>query len=78
MERFDPFTSEWTVVAPMVSPRTGLGVTVLHNEIYVIGGHNGNQYLKSCCKYNPVKDVWVQVGDMLSARCYMAVSNIWV
>ena len=78
MERFDPYTSEWSVVAPMSSPRTGLGVTVLMNDIYVLGGHDGSRYLKSCYKYNPRKDFWTEVSEMNSARCYMAISDAWI
>lgn len=77
MERFDPVTSEWTVVSSMPSVRSGIGVSAIKNKIYVFGGHNGTKYLDSALKYDPVNDVWSELGNMTNARCYMAITDVW-
>ena len=78
MERFDPNTSEWTVVRPMPSVRSGIGVTVIGHHIYVLGGHDGNRYLNTAYKYDIFEDAWSSVPEMLTARCYMAISPAFV
>ena len=77
MERFDPVTSEWTVVSSMPSVKSGIGVSAIKNKIYVFGGHNGTKYLDSALKYDPVNDVWSELGNMTNARCYMAITDVW-
>lgn len=47
MERFDPQTSEWRMVAPMSKRRCGVGVAVLNDLLYAVGGHDGQSYLNS-------------------------------
>ena len=76
MERFDPISNEWIVVSPMSSPRTGIGVTVLYNKIYVMGGHDGSRYLDTCCSYDPYTDEWEDIRPMNNARCYMSCTDI--
>lgn len=47
VERFDPQTSEWRMVAPMSKRRCGVGVAVLNDLLYAVGGHDGQSYLNS-------------------------------
>ena len=47
MERYDPQTSEWRMVAPMSKRRCGVGVAVLNDLLYAVGGHDGQSYLNS-------------------------------
>ena len=77
-ERFDPVCSEWTILASLDSPRTGLGLTVVNNLIYVIGGHDGSRYLNKVQRYDPRRNIWATVKDMHNPRCYMAVVAIWL
>lgn len=53
VERFDPQTSEWKMVAPMSKRRCGVGVAVLHDLLYAVGGHDGQSYLNSIERYDP-------------------------
>ncbi len=78
IERFDPSTSEWTIVAIMDSPRTGLGVSVMGKKIFVIGGHDGTKYLSTVQCYDPNQDTWSYVAKMNNARCYMATVPLWI
>ncbi len=47
MERYDPQTNEWRMVAPMNKRRCGVGVAVLNDLLYAVGGHDGQSYLNS-------------------------------
>lgn len=35
-EYFDPKTNQWTIIAPMRSKRSGIGVIAYHNSIYAL------------------------------------------
>ena len=59
------------------SPRSGLGVCVMNEKIYVMGGHSGSKYLNSVRTYDPKKDTWTDAPSMTIARCYMAAVSLW-
>jgi hypothetical protein len=44
---FDSSTNDWTEVASMFKRRCGVGVGVLNNLLYAVGGHDGVSYLNS-------------------------------
>jgi kelch-like protein 20 len=59
VEMYDPQSSnEWHIVASMGKRRCGVGVGVLNNQIYAIGGHDGSTYLNSTERYDPVLNQW--------------------
>ena len=78
-ERFDSKTNTWQEIAKLLSPRWNLGVAVLHNKIYAIGGnHNVEQFANTVEVYNPKLDIWDRsVAPMNSGRrcCGIAVVN---
>lgn len=78
VERFDPVSSEWSVVRPMPGVRSGVGVAAAQNNIYVLGGHDGSRYLNTALKYDVFKDEWDSLPDMLNARCYMAATPVHI
>ncbi|XP_075991819.1 uncharacterized protein LOC142987142 [Anticarsia gemmatalis] len=41
------------MVAPMSKRRCGVGVAVLHDLLYAVGGHDGQSYLNSIERYDP-------------------------
>ncbi len=52
-ERYDPDTNSWNVVpSPFTGQWRGMGATHLGNDIYALGGWNG-QYLNVLQKYSP-------------------------
>lgn len=51
VEKFDPQTMEWKMVAPMSKRRCGVGVAVLNDLLYAVGGHDGQSYLNSIERY---------------------------
>lgn len=46
-ERFDSISRKWHLVSPMHRRRCGVGVGVLNDLIYAVGGHDGQSYLNS-------------------------------
>jgi len=51
---YDPETDTWTTGTPMLTPRCDFGITVVNDEIYVIGGiREENYYLIANEKYTP-------------------------
>lgn len=64
VERYDPQSNEWRMVAPMSKRRCGVGVAVLNDLLYAVGGHDGQSYLNSIERYDrPV--------ILLRMFCYM-------
>ena len=51
----------------MSQARFGVGCCVLDDEIYAIGGSDGCN-LRSCEKYYPDKNSWIQIASMSVAR----------
>jgi DNA-binding CsgD family transcriptional regulator len=52
-ERYDPATNSWSVLpTPFTGQWRGMGATSRGNDIYALGGWNG-QYLNTVEKYNP-------------------------
>jgi N-acetylneuraminic acid mutarotase len=50
---YDPETDIWATGTPMPTPRYGLGVAVVTDELYVIGGKNETTFLATTEKYTP-------------------------
>ena len=46
-EIFFTFVQEWKMVAHMTKRRCGVGVAVLNDLLYAVGGHDGTSYLNS-------------------------------
>lgn len=75
VERFDPQTSEWKMVAPMSKRRCGVGVAVLHDLLYAVGGHDGQSYLNSIERYDPQTNQWCgAVAPTSSCRTSVGVA----
>lgn len=72
--RFDPATSRWSPIAPMMTARYGLQATVLANgQVLVAGGTtegpSGEQVaLRSTELYNPATDRWTPAGELIEPR----------
>ncbi|KPM04163.1 kelch-like protein 1 [Sarcoptes scabiei] len=58
VERYDPQTREWRMVAPMTKRRCGVGCAVLNDLLYAVGGHDGQSYLNSIERYDPHTNQW--------------------
>uniref|UniRef100_A0A915CUC5 Uncharacterized protein n=1 Tax=Ditylenchus dipsaci TaxID=166011 RepID=A0A915CUC5_9BILA len=47
VEAYEPRTDSWRVLAKLNTPRRGCAVSVIRDNLYVIGGHDGTQSLAS-------------------------------
>ncbi|KAK5968317.1 BACK domain-containing protein, partial [Trichostrongylus colubriformis] len=59
-ECFDPGKADpaWNRVGIMRKRRTEVGVAVLNNVLYAVGGRDGKTYSRSCERYNPATGQW--------------------
>ncbi|CAC5372668.1 KLHL20 [Mytilus coruscus] len=75
VERYDPQTNEWRMVAPMSKRRCGVGVTVLNDLLYAVGGHDGQSYLNSIERFDPQTNQWSgEVAPTSSCRTSVGVA----
>nr|7ONA_A Chain A, SAKe6AC [synthetic construct] len=78
VEAYDPETDEWSFVAPMTTPRSGVGVAVLNGRIYAVGGYDGSPdghtHLNSVEAYDPETDEWSFVAPMTTPRSGVGVA----
>ena len=59
----------------MNTARNNFGAAVLNNEIYVVGGADGNTEIKKAEKYNPAKDSWEEIAPITVERLESILSN---
>ena len=59
--RYDPQTDVWTAVAPMSISRDAVGVCLLGDRLYAVGGYDGQVYLNTVEAYDPQTNEWTQV-----------------
>jgi len=77
VEKYDPYSDDWEEVSPMTRPRCGVGVTILGDSLYAVGGHDGQQYLKSAERYDIPSEKWhTDVADMQSERTSVGVVSV--
>ena len=73
LECYDPYTREWTSLAPLNTPRHRLGLGTIDGCVYAMGGSDGMIHLNSMEKYDVVKDEWTPMASMMTQRmgeCY--------
>ena len=75
VEVYDPATDTWAKRANMPTKRAALGVEVVNDQVYAIGGHGwprvGNRngpFLTVIEEYNPKTNRWRKAKDMPDAR----------
>ena len=66
--RYDPEIRQWSFLAPMSTPRSTVGVAVLNNKLYAVGGRDGSVCLSSVECYDPHTNKWTVVCPMLKRR----------
>ncbi len=76
--RYDPKTDTWTLVAPISSPRDAVGVCLLGDKIYAVGGYDGQQYLNDVECYDPQSNEWSKVRVTENRITRKVLSNLHV
>ena len=75
VERYDPQSKDWKMVAHMSKRRCGVGVAVLNDLLYAVGGHDGQSYLNSIERYDPQTNQWsADVAPTSSCRTSVGVA----
>lgn len=49
------------MVAPLSMPRDAVGVCLLGDRLYAVGGYDGQTYLNTMEAYDPQTNEWTQV-----------------
>ncbi|XP_013402638.1 actin-binding protein IPP-like [Lingula anatina] len=77
VERYNPATNEWTKLASMKEKRAYIGVTVLDEYIYAVGGWNEHHgALKTVERYYPRKNEWTSLPTMSEPRAGASVAAV--
>jgi kelch-like protein 10 len=76
IETYDIRADRWVKVGKVETdgPRSSYGTAVIGFNIYVIGGFNGREFLRSCRCFNAVEKTWSEVSPMNRPRCRLSVS----
>lgn len=78
LSRYDPKTDTWTIVASMSQGRDAIGVCLLGERLFAVGGYDGNSYLKQVEAYDPQTNEWAQVASLNNERagaCVVAIRS---
>lgn len=79
-EKYDIQTDTWSEIAPMKTPRRNVGVAVIENLVYAVGGSNRDDgtrsNLNSMERYNPEKDEWEDLPPMHRSRGAASVTAL--
>jgi len=76
VERFDPDTAQWEVVASMVSTRSSAAAVALGDALYVYGGISDEGLLPSAERYSISSRCWEELPAMSRNREYAACNII--
>lgn len=68
VEAMDPLSGQWTLAEAMSMLRSRVGVAVLKNRLYAIGGYNGLERLATVEVFDPSSKTWSQVAQMHCTR----------
>nr|7ON7_A Chain A, SAKe6BE-L2 [synthetic construct]7ON7_B Chain B, SAKe6BE-L2 [synthetic construct] len=80
VEAYDPERNEWSLVAPLSTRRSGVGVAVLNGLIYAVGGYDGSPdystgtHLNSVEAYDPERNEWSLVAPLSTRRSGVGVA----
>ncbi len=59
--RYDPKTDTWTTVSSLSVPRDAVGVSLLGDRLYAVGGYDGQSYLNTVESYDAQNNEWTEV-----------------
>ncbi|ESO11571.1 hypothetical protein HELRODRAFT_96746 [Helobdella robusta] len=76
VERYDPKTDTWTAVAPISSPRDAVGVCVLGDKLFAVGGYDGQRYLNDVEAFDTHLNEWSEVAPLRVGRAGACVVHL--
>lgn len=78
IEKYDPNTDTWTLIANLDLGRDSIGVSVLGNSIIIVGGFDGTNYLKTVERFDPETNQFEKLKSITFPRagsCVVSVAN---
>lgn len=60
-------------MAPISSPRDAVGVCVLGDRLYAVGGYDGQHYLNEVESYDAQNNDWTKVGTIIALYCNLGL-----
>ena len=66
----------WTALEPIPTIRSGLGVAVVNNKVYAIGGVNDSGYLSTNEEYDPLTNAWTTKASMPTPRSDFGIAVV--
>lgn len=76
VDRYNPIKDEWRPCSPMSVPRNRVGVAVMDDLLYAVGGSEGNRYHSSVECYDPESDRWTNIKSMHTQRLAVGVAVV--
>uniref|UniRef100_A0A1B0CL03 BTB domain-containing protein n=1 Tax=Lutzomyia longipalpis TaxID=7200 RepID=A0A1B0CL03_LUTLO len=76
VDRYNPVTEQWRPCSPMTVPRNRVGVAVMDELLYAVGGAAGSEYHNTVEYFDPEDDRWVLVQPMHSKRLGVGVAVV--
>lgn len=73
---YDPIVGRWQIAEAMTMLRSRVGVVVMNNKMYAIGGYNGHERLSTVEVFDPVRKCWSKVASMNCKRRLVIMPNI--
>lgn len=73
VQRYHMENHVWESLACMSCPRSGVGVCMVGNYIYAIGGFNGMERVNSGEKYDPMTNTWSAIAPMPTQRSSLSL-----
>lgn len=72
IERYDPSTDQWSLIAKMAEPRFSMGIFAHQGLIYLVGGcTHSRRHMQELVSYNPVTQEWHTYASMIVPRSQM-------
>lgn len=73
---YDPIIDQWSTCASMEARRSTLGVAVLGNCIYAVGGFDGSTGLNTAEMFDPRTKEWKSIAAMSTRRSSVGVAVV--
>jgi kelch-like protein 1/4/5 len=81
VERYDPSTDTWTVIASLSSKRDAVAACLFGDRLVAVGGYDGSHYLRTVEQYDPNSNEWTALAPLITGRagaCVITVANAHV
>ncbi|XP_071482630.1 kelch-like protein 5 [Diadema antillarum] len=76
VERYDPRSDTWCLVSPMSLCRDAVGVAVLGDRVFAVGGYDGQTYLSAVECFDPQTGEWSPAASLNPGRAGACVVQV--